>query len=59
MPRSQPDAVLTDPDEIRAQVLELAPKVDSICLHGDTPGCLEFAEMVRKTLEDAGYEVGY
>lgn len=59
MPRSQPGAVLEDPDEIKRQVLELAPKVDSICLHGDTPGCLEFAEMVRKTLEDAGYEVGY
>lgn len=59
MPRSEPGAVLHDPDEIKAQVLRLAPEVDSICLHGDTPGCLEFAEMVRKTLEDAGYEVGF
>jgi 5-oxoprolinase (ATP-hydrolysing) subunit A len=56
-PRSEPGAVLEDPEEIKAQVLRLAPEVDSICLHGDTPGCLEFAEMVRKTLEDAGYEV--
>ena len=59
VPRTEPGAVLEDPGEIKRQVLELAPKVDSICLHGDTPGCLEFAEMVRKTLEDAGYEVGY
>lgn len=58
-PRSEPDAVLRDPEEIRAQVMSLAPKVDSICLHGDTPNCLEFAELVRRTLLDAGYEVGY
>ncbi|MBI5708312.1 MAG: LamB/YcsF family protein [Armatimonadetes bacterium] len=59
MPRSEPGAVLHDPKEIAAQVLRLAPEVDSICLHGDTPGCLEFAEMVHRTLEDSGYEVGY
>ncbi len=45
-------------EEVREQVLRLAPVVDTICLHGDTPGCLEFAELVRKTLADAGYEVG-
>jgi 5-oxoprolinase (ATP-hydrolysing) subunit A len=56
-PRTEPGAVLEDAEEIKEQVLRLAPEVDSICLHGDTPGCLEFAEMVRKTLEDAGYEV--
>lgn len=58
VPRSEPGAVLHDPGEIRRQVLILAPKVDSICLHGDTPNCLEFAELVYKTLTDAGYEVG-
>lgn len=59
VPRTEPGAVLHDPGEIKAQVLRLAPNVDSICLHGDTPGCVEFAEMARKTLEDAGFEVGY
>ena len=59
VPRGEPGAILDDPAQIRAQVLELAPQVDSICLHGDTPGCLEFAEMVRRTLEDAGFEVGW
>lgn len=58
MPRSQPGAVLHDPDLISAQVLKLAPRVDSICLHGDTPNALEFAERVYKTLVDHGYEVG-
>jgi 5-oxoprolinase (ATP-hydrolysing) subunit A len=59
VPRSNSDAVLSTADEIRAQVLFLAPSVDSICLHGDTPNCLEFAELVYKTLTDAAYEVGY
>lgn len=59
VPRSEPGAVLEDPEEIKAQVLRLADQVDSICLHGDTPNCLEFAEMVYKTLVDHGYEVGY
>ena len=59
VPRSEPNAVLARKSEITKQVLRLAPKVDSICLHGDTPNCLEFAELVDKTLIDAGYEVGY
>jgi 5-oxoprolinase (ATP-hydrolysing) subunit A len=58
VPRSEPGAVLHDLDEVRRQVLDLATKVDSICLHGDTPNCLEYAELVTKTLLDAGYEVG-
>lgn len=59
VPRSEPDAILEDPDEIRQQILELAPRVDSICLHGDDPNCMEFAELVVRTLRDAGYEVGH
>lgn len=59
VPRSELGAILKDPGEIRAQVLSLAGKVESICLHGDTPNCLEFADLVKRTLVDAGYEVGY
>ena len=59
VPRSEPGAILEDPQQIKAQVLRLAGDVDSICLHGDTPNCVEFAELVFKTLVDAGYEVGY
>lgn len=58
VPRSEPGAVLHDHKTIREQVLRLADRVDSICLHGDTPGCVEFAELVFGTLVDAGYEVG-
>lgn len=57
VPRGQPDAILSDPKEIADQVLRLADGVDSICLHGDTEGCVEFAAMVRETLEANGYEV--
>lgn len=58
VPRDEPGAVLSDLTAIREQVLRLAPEVDSICLHGDTPSCLEFAETVFRTLTDAGYGVG-
>lgn len=58
MPRSEPGAVLTSETEIRRQTLALADRVDSICLHGDTPGCVGFAERVYAALLDAGYEVG-
>lgn len=58
VPRTEPGAVLTDPEEIREQALELATRVDSICLHGDTPDCVVFAELVYKSLLDAGYGVG-
>ena len=59
IPRSRPGAVLTSADEVRAQALRLAPRVDSICLHGDTEGCVEFASLVRAALEQAGFEVGW
>ena len=59
VPRCEPNAILEDREEIRQQVLDLAPRVDSICLHGDTPNCLEFAELVKKTLIDGGYDVGF
>lgn len=58
VPRSEPGAVLCEAGQVREQVLRIAPIVDSICLHGDTPDCLSFAELVFKTLVDAGYEVG-
>ena len=56
--RGKPGAILADQEQIKAQVLRLATAVDSICVHGDTPDCLVFAEMIKRTLIDAGYEVG-
>lgn len=58
VPRSELGAVLGELDEIASQVQVLASRVDSICIHGDSPGCVEIAEHVRRTLETNGYEVG-
>lgn len=58
LPRSALGGILSDPSQIAAQVLKLAPDVDSLCVHGDTPGCVGIAELVVRTLRDAGYEVG-
>jgi 5-oxoprolinase (ATP-hydrolysing) subunit A len=58
VPRTEPGAVLEREEEVRRQVLRLADEVDSICLHGDTPHCVAFAERVCQTLLEAGYDVG-
>ncbi|MFD1149357.1 LamB/YcsF family protein [Saccharothrix hoggarensis] len=71
VPRSQPNAVLIGTDAVVAQVLRLAERgelvavdgavltveVDSVCLHGDTPGAVEHARAVRAALADAGVAV--
>ena len=71
VPRSQPGAVVHDPDEVVARSLKLATEgkviavdgteidfsADSICLHGDTAGAVELAAGVRSTLEAAGVEI--
>lgn len=66
VPRSQPGAVLHDPKVIAARVLrmvagsvtaidgtEVTVEVDSICVHGDTPGAVAIARAVRAALEQA------
>lgn len=57
-PRSEPDSVLVDPERVARQALALAPEVDSLCVHGDTQGCVALAESIVRTLRDAGWEVG-
>jgi 5-oxoprolinase (ATP-hydrolysing) subunit A len=68
VPRSQPGAVLTDPQvvadravrmavhasvlTVSGAALEINPR--SICLHGDTPGAVTLASTVRTALERAG-----
>ncbi len=53
IPRGLPGAVLSTSAEVVAQARWLARKsgVDSICLHGDTPGAVDFARAVRQALE--------
>jgi len=71
VPRSQPGAVIHDPDEVVERSLKLATQgrvtaadgteidfsADSICLHGDTAGAVELAAAVRGGLEAAGVEI--
>lgn len=57
VPRSEPGALLDSPDEAAAQSLRLAVLVESICVHGDSPGALDMARAVRRALEDGGHEL--
>jgi UPF0271 protein len=71
VPRSQPGAVLTAPDEVVARALALATgqpivaaggervsiRARSLCVHGDTPGAVALAAAVRRALEEAGVEL--
>lgn len=71
VPRSEPGALLHDPDEVAARVLrlvtdgvitavdgsEVAVRADSVCLHGDSPGAVEMARAVRSALDAEGIVV--
>lgn len=55
LPRDQPGALVTEADAIEANALQLASRVDSLCLHGDSPGAVEHAQRVRAALIAAGW----
>jgi 5-oxoprolinase (ATP-hydrolysing) subunit A len=71
VPRSRPDALLTDPEEAAEQALSLARdgfaiasdgsrlslRPDSICLHGDTPGAASIARRVSERLRQEGVRI--
>ncbi len=71
VPRSEPGALLTDSAEIADRVVALATTgrivavdgtvldvaADSVCLHGDTPGAVEHARLVRDALRVGGVDV--
>ena len=50
LPRGEPGAVVETESEIVAQALALAARVDSLCLHGDSPGAVRHASAVRAAL---------
>jgi UPF0271 protein len=68
VPRHQPGAVIEDPEMVvrRAVAMareravtaidgtQIALEVDTICVHGDTPGAARLASRVRGALTDAG-----
>jgi 5-oxoprolinase (ATP-hydrolysing) subunit A len=69
--RTQPGAVLTDPEVVARRVVGLVTGgslptaaggqirvlARSVCLHGDTPGAVSLARSVRRALEEAGAEL--
>lgn len=57
VPRTEPDALLLDPAAAAAQAIALAPAVDSICVHSDTPGAIDILRAVRIALEAEGYTI--
>ncbi len=53
--RSEPNATLEDPREIRAQVLNLVESgIQTICIHGDDPRSVDLADLVLDALKSAG-----
>jgi UPF0271 protein len=71
VPRTRPDALLQDPDQAAERVLkmlrensvrsvdgvEVDVRAETVCVHGDTPGAVEFARALRSRLEKEGVEI--
>jgi UPF0271 protein len=71
VPRGEPGALVHDPDEVARRAVRMAATgvvvavdgtpvgvaVESVCVHGDTPGAVELARRVRAALTDAGVAV--
>ena len=57
VPRSEPGAVHKSLDLVLPQAVSLVGKVDTLCVHGDTPGAAEAAAAVRQALEKTGVEI--
>ena len=70
-PRGTAGAVLDDAEEAATRAVAMAEgrglpllsggwrpqQVDSICVHGDTPGAVEMARRTRAALEEAGFTI--
>ena len=71
VPRTEPGAVLDDSDLVVSRALAMVREgavtavdgtrvpleVETICIHGDTPGAVDFARRLRAALDAAGVEV--
>lgn len=69
--RARPDALLDDPEEAAARVVRMLRegkvravdgvdvdvRAETICLHGDTPGAVDFARVLKSRLEKEGVSV--
>jgi UPF0271 protein len=71
VPRTRPDALLTDPVEAATRVLRMLRegkvrsvedrdvdvRAETICVHSDTPGAVRFARELRSQLESQGVKI--
>lgn len=57
VPRTESGAVLTSLDDVVAQAVKLAGRVDSVCVHGDTPDAVVFAEAIRSRCVAEGIDL--
>jgi UPF0271 protein len=59
VPRTEKDALIHDPVEAVAQIERLVKEfgVQSVCVHGDSPGAVEFTKAVREKLIAKGFEL--
>jgi UPF0271 protein len=72
VPRGEPGAVLSDPDEVATRVVRMVTEgevvavdgstveleAESVCVHGDSPGAVAMAQRIRADLTAAGVELG-
>jgi UPF0271 protein len=59
VPRHEPGALLTDPNLIAAQLLQIVDRpFETICIHGDGPDPIALADLVVRSLRRAGVAVG-
>src|SRR2546423_588892 len=71
VPRTRPDALLHDPEEAAARVVRMLReakvrsvdgvdvdvRAETVCVHGDTPGAVDFARALRWRLEKEGITI--
>lgn len=71
VPRTHPEALLHDPAAAADRVVrmlreqkvraldgrDVTVRADTVCVHGDTPGAVEFARELQRRLEEAGVTI--
>ena len=71
VPRTRPDALLHDPEEAASRVVRMLReskvrsvdgvdvdvRAETICLHGDKPGAVDFARALKSRLEKEGVSI--
>jgi UPF0271 protein len=69
--RTRPDALLHDPEEAAARVvrmlregkvravdgIDVDVRAETVCIHGDTPGAVDFARVLKSRLEKEGVSI--